>query len=81
MSAAPKFTPKESARIEHWDDERSIGNSLIVTLRDGFKFYPMPYMPAHVEGFDTVKDARAAVRAAVPCACATCGAALAKVQS
>ena len=31
---------KRDPRIEHWDDERKIGNSLIVTLRNGWAFDP-----------------------------------------
>lgn len=56
-------------KIEHWDDERSIGNSLIVTLVKGWRFEERG---EHVRGFDTAKDAMAEVRAAVPCDCTEC---------
>ena len=56
-------------KIEHWDDERSIDNSLIVTLVKGWRFEERG---EHVRGFDTVKDAMAEVRAAQPCDCPVC---------
>lgn len=60
---------KRHKKIEHWDDERSIGNSIIVTLEKGFRFSE----PGdHVRGFDTVKDAMREVRAAAKCGCAEC---------
>jgi hypothetical protein len=57
------------SRILHWDDERSIGNSLIVTLAGGWKFSADPLSNEHVRGFDTVKEAMAEVRSAIPCDC------------
>ena len=68
----PKLPQRFACRIQHWDDERAIGNSLIVTLVDGWKFSSDPIANAHVEGFDTVDDARRAVRSALPCSCDTC---------
>lgn len=59
-------------RVEHWDDEREIGNSLIVTLRRGWRFSSDPFIPVHVEGYDTVKAAQAGVRSALPCKCERC---------
>jgi hypothetical protein len=56
-------------RIEHWDDERSIGNSLIVTLLPGLRFEEDG---EHVRGFDTVKDAMRDVRTATRCGCEMC---------
>lgn len=56
-------------KIEHWDDERDIGNSLIVTLVKGFRFEDES---EHVRGFDTPKEALQEVRAAKPCHCETC---------
>lgn len=44
--------------VEHWDDERAIGNGIIVTLRPGHFFYD----DCGVQGFDTEREARAAVR-------------------
>lgn len=60
---------KRHKRIEHWDDERNIGNSLIVTLKTGWRF---EQAGEHVRGFDTVKEAMADVRQALPCACSGC---------
>ena len=45
----------------HWvafiDDERNIGNSIIVTLQDGFYFEDEP--DCGVRGFDTVAEVKA----------------------
>ena len=43
--------------VEHWDDERDIGNGIIVTLIPGVHFYD----DCGVMGFDTVREARAEV--------------------
>lgn len=40
--------------VEHWDDERSIGNGIIVTLRPGNYFYD----DCGVTSFDTEAEAR-----------------------
>lgn len=45
-------TPKH---IQHWDDERSIGNGIIVTLRFGFSFENKRHLG--VKGFDSIRDA------------------------
>jgi hypothetical protein len=58
------------AKIEFWDDERSIGNSLIVTLKPGWRFEEEA---EHVRGFDTVRSAMKEVRSSKPCHCADCG--------
>lgn len=69
----PKSVPaKLAAYVEHWDDERSIGNSLIVSLKAGRRFTTDPRDCTHVEGFDTVKDATRALRATLPCICSQC---------
>lgn len=60
----------EAQKIEHWDDERHIGNSLIVTLKDGFCFDET--WGHHVKGFDTKKEAISEVRKSVPCRCNSC---------
>ena len=65
-------------QIMHWDDERSIGNSLIVSLAYGWRFddgYSM-----HVKGFDTVKEATEATRQKYlkRCDCEECTEELAK---
>ncbi|MCZ7497241.1 hypothetical protein G6M78_16010 [Agrobacterium tumefaciens] len=44
--------------VEHWDDERGIGNGIIVTLLPGHFFYD----DCGVMGFDTVREARTAIR-------------------
>ena len=61
-------------RVLHWDDERDLGNSLIVTLVNGLAFYPHAdeSVAEHVKGFGSVKAAEAAVRRAKSCACARC---------
>ena len=62
---------KYAARVEHWDDERSIGNSLIVTLKPGW--YWLDEGPGcHVRGFDTVAEAKSELRDTVPCLCQEC---------
>lgn len=40
-------------KILHWDDERDIGNGIIVTLKEGFCFYD----DCGVMGFDTPQQA------------------------
>ena len=39
-------------KVEYWDDERSIGNAIIVTLCRGWRFAVQDV--EHVRGFDTV---------------------------
>ena len=56
-------------QVEHWDDERDIGNSLIVTLKKGWRFEECG---EQVRGFDTTREAIAEVRAAKPCDCEQC---------
>lgn len=71
----PKSVPSNlRAKILHWDDERSIGNSIIVSLKDGFKFnYDVENDNAtHVMGFDTVKEAVAELRGVFKCSCKEC---------
>ena len=57
--------------IEHWDDERRIGNGIIVTLHYGWSFEPTH---EGVRGFDTVREAREATRlkALYRCRCQQC---------
>ena len=70
MSNIPKSVPnKYRERIAHWDDEREIGNSLIVSLKDGWKFLDVE---CHTKGFDTVRDAIDGLRETLPCDCAGC---------
>ena len=59
------------SKIEHWDDERDIGNGIIVTLHYGWS---VEYN-CHdgVVGFDTVKEAEHAVRKQTyQCNCKEC---------
>ncbi len=57
------------SKIETVDDERAIGNSLIVTLKRGWRFEDMG---EHVRGYDTKREAMQEVRAAKACKCAEC---------
>ena len=50
--------PPKHPLVAHWDDERDIGNGIIVTLRPGYFFYD----DCGVMGFDTVRSAREALR-------------------
>jgi len=52
MSKLPKH-------IEHWDDERHLGNGIIVTLHLGWSF---EQSHEGVRGFDTVTEAQAETR-------------------
>jgi hypothetical protein len=69
----PKSVPKKYLeRIAHWDDERNIGNSLMVSLKDGWQFNIDPWQARHVEGYDTVKDAIAGLQDSIKCECKEC---------
>ncbi len=65
-------TKRLPGHIEFWDDERSIGNGIIVTLQLGFSFT----LGEHegVWGFDTVAEARrgSARKNVYPCRCDIC---------
>jgi hypothetical protein len=63
---------KLNRKVEHWDDERNIGNSILVTLKPGWRWGGDPQSPTHVEGFDTPKEAKAELRSVMPCACKEC---------
>lgn len=74
MSKIPKYVPKRSAaKVAHWDDERGMGNSLIVTLKDGWRFVTTE---CHTSGYDTIQEAIEGLRDTVPCTCADCKKAL-----
>lgn len=62
---------RRDPRVSYIDDERDIGNSIIITLFD-HRFDESPIAYHHVKGVDTVKEAVYAVRDTVPCDCATC---------
>ncbi len=71
----PKSVPKKyQLRIAHWDDERDNDNSLIVSLKAGWRF---PVVECHTQGFDTVREAIEGLRDSEPCECAECRKALA----
>ena len=59
MTRRSKLNPgPDHPLVEHWDDERGIGNGIIVTLLPGHFFYD----DCGVMGFDTVREARTAIR-------------------
>lgn len=62
----------QKKKVMHFDDERAIGNSIIVTLNYGWCFTSDPLVPMHVEGFDTIKDAKEGINSAVKCECKEC---------
>lgn len=69
--AIPKYVPKKyHDRIMFWDDERDIGNSLLITLNDGWRFTHGDAM--HVIGVDNVQGALTALRGTVACDCDGC---------
>jgi hypothetical protein len=51
----------KDARILHLDDERKIGNSIIVTLIEGYRFVGCGDAET-VCGFDTMADVRKAMK-------------------
>lgn len=62
----------KAKHIEHWDDERDIGNGVIVTLHYGYSFEPREH--AGVRGFDTVTEAKyeSALKRVYKCNCELC---------
>lgn len=70
----PKSVPKKlRERIQFWDDERGLGNSLIVTLEHGWHWAGIdPYPGMHVAGFDTVSEVITELRATASCNCREC---------
>ena len=57
-------------KVMFYDDERDIGNSIIVTLNYGWHFAAYP--GEHVRGFDTTREAKQAIKEAVKCDCEDC---------
>lgn len=47
---------KQRQWIAHIDDERELGNSIIVTLKEGWYFVDDPN--CGVKGFDSIKEVR-----------------------
>lgn len=82
-TAIPKSVPvKYRNRIQHWDDERGIGNSLIVSLADGWHWAGIDHYPGnHVEGFDTVAEVIYQLRQTRACDCSDCRLALSSLSS
>lgn len=58
-------------RVQFVDDERSLGNSVIVTLHYGWRFDDPG---THVFGEDTPTAALASLKSCKPCGCAECAA-------
>lgn len=70
----PRSVPKKyQPRIAHWDDERDCDNSLIVSLKPGWRF---PTAECHTQGFDNVRGAVEGLRETEPCGCEECHKAL-----
>lgn len=64
------LSKKHSDRICDWDDERNLDNGIIVTLHYGWSFDNNEH--CGLKGFDTIDDARTAVRESVKCECKEC---------
>ena len=70
VDAVPAYLPVTLRdRIATWDDERNIGNSLIVGLKAGW-CWSAEGEGVHVRGFDTVHAVRG--EKMQPCHCAMC---------
>jgi hypothetical protein len=68
----PKSVPKKlQSVIDHWDDERNIGNGIIITIKGGYK-WSFDDHGLHVRGYDTVREATDELRDVVPCNCEQC---------
>lgn len=61
---------KYSDRVMFIDDERDIGNSIIVTLAHGYRFDTTDV--EHVRGFDTMREAKKEIKNAKTCSCLSC---------
>lgn len=61
-------------KVLHWDDERNLDNGIIITTAYGWAFEPHDDERAaeHVHGFDTVGEAKEALRWARRCKCLRC---------
>lgn len=56
--------------VEHWDDERNCDNGIIITVKSGYHWIDDHGL--HVKGFDTVTEARKALRDIERCRCKLC---------
>lgn len=66
-----KLAKKYAQRIQSWDDERSQGNSLIVSLIPGWHWIAEGE-GVHVRGFDTIREAKEDLRDTAQCNCKEC---------
>jgi hypothetical protein len=48
----------QSPIVQHFDDERSSGNGIIIMLREGYNFYD----DCGTMGFDTIREANAEIK-------------------
>ena len=68
----PRSVPQEfHDRIAYWDDERSEGNGLIVSLKYGWQFADLG-TGGHTDGFENVRQAVREIKQMVPCNCEEC---------
>lgn len=63
-----KLPKKYQERVWHWDDERDSGNSIHLVLNRGWCFEE----GVHCDAFDTIKEAKDAIAAAMKCHCKEC---------
>jgi len=85
-AAAPKKVTERQAyaylrkdkRIEVIDDERRVGNSLIINLKDGFRFNDEG---EHIFGEDSALEAWESMKRVQPCGCDDCLKALGKLEA
>jgi hypothetical protein len=61
---------KMKRHVEFWDDERSYGNGIIITLKWGWSFEN--HYHEGVRGFDTPKETKEALKNIYPCNCKEC---------
>lgn len=59
---------KLPAKCEYWDTDEP--DTIIITLKPGWSFYHGEHLG--VSGFDTAKEARAAIKGAYKCKCQGC---------
>ena len=61
-------------KIQYLDDERSIGNGIILTLKPGWQFDIEPFDNAgcHVAGGENMKELNEYLKNIKPCKCVRC---------
>jgi len=64
--------PKYMNRVEFWDFDEPEAQGGIVTLHYGWSFEPPACGHCGVKGFDTIKEAKEAIRSAYKCDCDEC---------